>query len=276
MWYAAAVMWPDVVDLRDFYATSLGRVARRTIRNRVRGVWPDVRGMAVLGLGYATPYLDPFRPEAGRVLAAMPAAQGVLHWPREGSGLVSLVDEFQLPLADLSIDRVLLVHALENSEHRPSLMREVWRVLKESGRLLVVVPNRRGLWARFERTPFGNGEPFSPAQLTKLLRECMFTPLCQVNALHVPPLRSRMVMSSAAAWETVGEKGFNSFAGVVIVEATKQIYAATPIGVTKRKRAYLPVPKRVPRVSARASGPTRSARPRPAAGGLDLLSKKTA
>ena len=54
-------MWTDAVDLRDFYATTLGQVARRMIRRRIRPVWPDVTGLSVLGLGYATPFLQPFR-----------------------------------------------------------------------------------------------------------------------------------------------------------------------------------------------------------------------
>ena len=48
-------MWQDVVDLRDFYETQLGQMARRMIRRGVRALWPDVRGQRVLGLGYATP-----------------------------------------------------------------------------------------------------------------------------------------------------------------------------------------------------------------------------
>jgi hypothetical protein len=77
-------MYDDVVDLRDFYASRLGQVARRMIRRRLRLVWPDVTGMRVLGLGYATPYLRPFLAEAERVVAVMPAEQGVLPWPHEG------------------------------------------------------------------------------------------------------------------------------------------------------------------------------------------------
>ena len=42
-------MFVDVVDLRDFYVTRLGQVARRQVRARIRRVWPDVAGMRVLG-----------------------------------------------------------------------------------------------------------------------------------------------------------------------------------------------------------------------------------
>ena len=148
-------MWSDVIDLREFYARRVGRNAQRMIRRQLRIMWPDLKGLRILGLGFATPYLSMFREDADRVLAAMPAGQGVLHWPVGERGLTMLADEVDLPLPDLSMDRVLIVHALESAEQVRPLLREAWRILSDSGRLIIVVPNRRGLWARFEQTPFG-------------------------------------------------------------------------------------------------------------------------
>jgi SAM-dependent methyltransferase len=238
-------MYTDVVDLRDFYETSLGQVARRMIRRRIRQVWPDVTGMRLLGLGYVAPYLRPFRDEAERVLALMPAAQGVLHWPQNEANVTALVDEAELPLQDSSIDRILLIHALECSEQVRPLMEECWRVLAGDGRLLVVVPNRRGIWARLDRTPFGHGHPYTPSQLSRLLRDTAFTPVTSETALYIPPTASRMVLKSAPAWENVGERWFNTFAGVVMSEATKQIYAKVkPVAKARSKRlAYQPAPQ---------------------------------
>lgn len=236
-------MWTDAVDLRDFYATPLGRVGRRLIRQRIRATWPDVRGESVLGLGYATPYLGLFRTEAARVMAAMPAGQGVLHWPTETRGLTTLVDECELPFEDLSVDRVLVVHALECAERVHPMMREIWRVLSGSGRLLVVVPNRTGIWAHFERTPFGHGRPYSTRQLTQLLRDTMFTPIGAWGALYLPPVRSRMMLSAANVWENAGRRWFTTFAGVVVAEATKQIYAGhVEHKERRRRRAVLELP----------------------------------
>ena len=90
----------DVSDLKGFYDLHIGQIARRLIRKRIRELWPSVRGQSVLGLGYATPYLRPLQAEAERVLALMPAQQGVIAWPQEAGGLTALVDETELPLAD--------------------------------------------------------------------------------------------------------------------------------------------------------------------------------
>ncbi len=237
-------MWTDVADLRDFYASGLGRVARRMIGRRIRALWPDLRGLSLLGLGYATPFLGVFRGEASRIIAAMPAAQGALHWPVHAPGMTALIDETALPLADREVERVLLVHALECAEQSGRMMRELWRVLADGGRMIVVTPNRRGLWARFERTPFGHGRPFSRSQLSRQLRDGMFTPFQSSMALFYPPLRSRMLLSAAPAWEEIGQRWFPTFAGVVVFEATKQIYGAALIEERQAVRGYVAVSAR--------------------------------
>jgi len=243
-------MHTDVVDLRDFYETRLGQVARHMIRHAIRNMWPDLHGLSLLGVGYATPYLRQFRGEAERVVALMPASQGVIHWPAEGPGAVALGEETELPLPDYSVDRVLLAHCLESSEALSVLLSEIWRVLTGDGRLLVVAPNRRGIWAQVERTPFGSGHPYSKPQLSKLLRTNMFTPTRSAGALFVPPTRSRTLLRSAAAWERIGTRWFPRFAGVELVEAGKQLYSPgmAPQKAVRRRR---PVVVALPQVARR-------------------------
>ena len=225
----------DVVDLRNFYSQRLGTVARRFVGRGIRARWQDTRGLRVLGVGYATPYLGLFREEAERCLALMPAPQGVVRWPSSRPALAALVAEDELPLTDSAVDRVLLVQALEMSTDPAELLREAWRVLAAGGRLLAVVPNRRGLWARIDTTPFGHGRPYSRSQITQLLRDTWFTPTGWGEALYVPPIGRGWFLRSAVAWERTGATLSAPFAGVHIVEATKQIYRAIPVRREKRR-----------------------------------------
>jgi SAM-dependent methyltransferase len=225
----------DVVDLRNFYAQHLGVVARRFVGRGIRARWTDTRSLRVLGVGYATPYLGLFREEAERCLALMPAAQGVVRWPSTRPALAALVEEDELPLTDSAVDRVLLVHALEMSSDPAELLREAWRVLAAGGRLMAVVPNRRGLWARMDTTPFGQGRPYSRSQITQLLRDTWFTPTGWGEALYVPPIPRGWFLRSAVAWERTGATLSAPFAGVHIVEATKQVYRAIPARREKRR-----------------------------------------
>lgn len=250
-------MFIDVVDLRNFYSQGLGIVARRFIGRGVRARWNNLAGLRIAGIGYATPYLGLFREEAERCLAFMPASQGVVKWPSSRPALAALVEADQWPLTDSAVDRVLLVHALEMADDPVALLREVWRVLTPNGRLLAVVPNRRGLWARTDTTPFGYGRPYSRAQITAILRDTWFTPNGWGEALYVPPVARGWFLRSAVAWERAGSTISAPFTGVHIVEATKQVYRAIP--ARREKRELVPGLKPVlapsPGATAREQSP---------------------
>lgn len=232
----------NVTELRDFYATPLGGVARRLIRRQVRHVWPEISGRQIVGLGYSTPYLRTYHHKT-IVAALMPAQQGVTLWPSEGPYKTALVDEFNLPLADSCVERVLAAHAVEMSSNPHEMLEEAWRILKPEGELLLIVPNRRGIWAGPESTPFGHGRPYSRMQLERLLRETMFATVHWRQALFMPPMRSSLVGRSAIAIERVGEWLWPAFAGVFVVVARKQVYAGLPIANDSRIPARLiPVP----------------------------------
>jgi SAM-dependent methyltransferase len=230
-------MYLDVAELREFYGARLGMVARRLIGARLKEHWPSLAAQSLLGIGYATPYLRTLGEGAERVMAFMPATQGVTAWPREGPNATALVVGDDLPLNDASVDRVLLIHCLETVAEERDQLREIWRVLSPGGRLIIVVPNRQGIWAHVEATPFGTGRPFGRTQLTALLRQGLFTPIGWSEALAAPPFRRRSWLRTGEAWERVGRRLWPAFAGVLIVEAEKQMYQGIPSATAEAVRA---------------------------------------
>ena len=226
-------MTTDAATAAEFYQTATGEVAAQMLRERLSGLWPDLPGQTVLGLGFAAPYLGVWREQAGRCIAATPAAAGLPHWP---ASLACSIDEEHLPFADLSIDRILLVHGLENAENGRRMLREVWRVLKDDGRLVVVAPNRIGMWAHLEHTPFGQGQPYSPGQINRLLAASLFRVERRDTALYLPPTRWRVVLRSARLIERVGRVVAPTLAGVTLTEAVKDVYAAMPLRDAVRRR----------------------------------------
>jgi SAM-dependent methyltransferase len=221
-------MGQDVHGLEHFYATPTGAVTARLLRERLAALWPRLPGQAVLGLGYASPFLRLWRTEAARCVALVPRQLPRWRWPRGAASATAIAEEEALPFPDLMFDRVLLVHGLEHAENARRLLREAWRVLKDDGRLLVVAPNRLGLWAHLERTPFGFGQPYSTGQLEGLLRRQMFRVERRTAALFMPPFRSSLLLRGARAWERTGAALLPGFAGVVLVEAEKDCFAALP------------------------------------------------
>ena len=233
-------MYLDIVDLRDFYSSDLGGTVRWILAGRVRACWPTVGGDRVLGLGFATPYLGQFREEAERVIAFMPAGQGVVNWPGDGPTATALAVEDMLPLPDAAVDRVLLVHALEMANDPREVLREVWRVLAPGGRIIAVVPNRRGLWARTDTSPFGFGRPFSRRQLTQLLRESLFSPTGWGEALHMMPLRRRRFRRAAPPRGSPRNPQWAARAGGNNVVAANHPNPGLPVVRRARARAFRP------------------------------------
>jgi SAM-dependent methyltransferase len=232
-------MTADVHGAADFYATARGAVAARLLRERLSLLWPDLSGQAVLGIGFAAPYLRLWREEAARCIALTPAQAGVARWPTGARNLSCTAEEDALPFADLVFDRILLVHGLETAENARRMLREIWRVLKDDGRLLVVAPNRRGLWAYIESTPFGHGQPYSPGQVGRLLAGAMFKVERRDTALYLPPATHRLVLRSGPLLERTGRRYIPGLAGVTITEAVKDAYAAMPLRAEPHRRLVL-------------------------------------
>lgn len=236
----------DVNDLRTFYASPLGLVTHRFVAKAIDGFLGSVSGLRILGLGYVTPYLGPVHVIAERTLAFMPATQGVVNWPATGRSVTALADPTMLPLPEAAVDRVVLVHALEGVESPSELLAEVWRVLTPGGRMILVVPNRTGVWARRDATPFGHGQPYSRSQLARLMRETLFSPGDWTETLYMPPVRSRLMLQSASTWEWLGTSLSLPFAGVHVIDATKQLYRPVAVQQVRRVKARMPSPILVP------------------------------
>lgn len=212
----------SIEELRTFYGEPAGALARRMLARRLEDAWGEAANSDVLGLGYATPWLDAFV-GARRVVAAMPGGQGVEPWPSVGKNRTLLVDDRRLPFAAGAFDRILLVHALEEADDAQGLMNEAVRALSPAGRIILVAAARGGLWARSETTPFGHGRPFTRRQLERLVRSAGLEPTAWSQTLYVPPWGPLLPL--AEGLEQIGKRIMPGAAGVILLEATRQAYA---------------------------------------------------
>lgn len=214
----------DVQDLKTFYyRTRLGRAAQRVIRDRVVAHWPDTKGQTVVGFGFAVPLLRPFLDRSRRVVGLMPAPQGVMPWPTGAENVTVLCEDALWPLPTGIVDRLVMMHGLETSENPSALLDETRRVLGPGGRALFVVPNRAGLWARSDQTPFGYGRPYSLTQLEAQLRRHGFVADRHEVALFQPPSHRRFWLRAGPYCERIGNRLSNRYAGgVLMVEASKE------------------------------------------------------
>lgn len=233
----------DVLDLRNFYyRTRLGRAAQAAIRDQVLDLWPEAAGQSVVGFGFAVPLLRPYLTDARRVIGLMPGEQGVMPWPAGMSNVSVLCEDTLWPLETGHVDRLILMHGLETSENPSAVLNECHRVLGPGGRALFIVPNRAGIWARRDGTPFGYGRPYTSGQLEAQLKRHHFVPERQRAALYQPPSQRRFWQRFGPTLERIGQKSPATFAGgVLIFEVSKRVHAPTrpglPEAVAKPLRA---------------------------------------
>jgi len=241
----------DVLDLRNFYyRTSLGRAAQKAIRRRVSQCWPEAKGQTVAGFGFAVPLLRPYLPDARRVVGLMPSQQGVMPWPPGMANVAVLCEESCWPLATGAVDKLVVMHALETSETPAQLLEECHRVLGPGGRGLFIVPNRAGLWARSDQTPFGFGHPYTLGQLEALVKAHGFVPETNAVTLFQPPSHKRFWLRAGGMMEQLGEGLATRLAGgVLLLEVSKRVFAprGTPVTALRRPLNILDaLPKPVP------------------------------
>ena len=231
----------DVQDLRNFYYRSaLGRAAQKSMRTGMLKIWPEAKGQTVVGYGFAAPLLRPYLKDARRVIALMPGPQGVMPWPANQPNVSVLTEETRWPVETGRVDKLVVLHGLETSEQPCDLLEECWRVLGPGGKVLFIVPNRAGVWARWDGTPFGYGRPYLVGQLEAELRRHQFLPERHMGALYQIPSGRRIWMKSGSIFERIGEHMPAMFAGgAVMVEATKLVYP--PKGKVARARRTINV-----------------------------------
>ncbi len=233
-------MRPDVLSLHRFYQTQLGGLTAQLIAERIAKFMPPQAGAVHVGLGYALPFLDHLiaaepAGSTARFMALMPAQQGVCHWPSLTDNRSALVDPYHLPLADASIDRLLVTHSLEHAHRPANLLREAWRILAPGGQIVVLTPNRRRTWSAAEATPFGHGRPFSKSQLFQLMTEQMLEPNEWDTVLMQPPFTwpgaTKLIRTSERLIRPLGRM----LGGALLVSARKRMYGAIPKGGAKAR-----------------------------------------
>ena len=232
-------MTPNAYQLRDFYKTFCGRIVRRVIIDSLKDIWPSHHDYRILGAGYAVPFLKSFQETSERAVCIMFSGGGVHHWPEDQENLTCLGDETDLPFETNSVDRIILIHSLEFTGFLKPAFEELYRVLKSNGRIIVVVPNRIGLWARADWTPFGQGTPYSSKQVEDFLKENLFVPEKTTRALFIPPFKNQTLLRTFSIWEKIGQKICPAMGGILLVEASKQIYAGIGKLATSSKKTSL-------------------------------------
>jgi len=218
-------MFYNVDELTKFYKTFLGKVSVRIIEEKLKDIFQFSSNLKILGIGYPVPWLENLSNSAIDLFLAIPSQFSDYKWSRYQLNQTFVFEDIAIPIPDFYFERVFICHSIENSNEVEKLFKETWRVLDGQGKLILILPNRLGLWSRNENNPFGQGVPFTSFQISKLLNQYGFTNIKIYFSLFFPPSKNKIILNNADKFEYIFSKIFPSMGGIMIVEATKSMYA---------------------------------------------------
>ncbi len=161
-----------------------------------------------------------------------------------------------LPLASQTIDLAVLPHALEFSPNPHAILREITRVMRPEGRLILTAFNPRSLWGL--RQSFSRGTQEYPwcghfIALSRL-KDWLSLLGFEVSAgrfwAYVPPFQSDRWLYRFRFMEPAGDRWWGVGGGVYMLQAVKRVHGMRLI--TPRWSPSL-VPKKVLASTVRSS-----------------------
>lgn len=135
----------------------------------------------------------------------------------------------ELPFDSDSLDLVVLPHVLEFSEHPHQVLREVARVLRPEGNLIISGFNPRSLWGLHRALAGREGYPWQ-GQFIALPRIKDWLALLGFEvaggrfAAYAPPLHTTRWLERFAFIEAAGDRWWAVSGGVYFVHAIKRVH----------------------------------------------------
>ncbi len=166
-----------------------------------------------------------------------------------------LVGGFEdLPLESQSVDLVVLPHQLEFSNDPHQILREVDRVLRPEGRLVIVGMNPLSVWGLRQALASGPLNHFlpPPGQLIGIprLRDWMKLLSFEIDSGHygcyAPPCRTQKWLDRMQFLERAGDRWWPICGAVYTVSAVKRVRGMRLVGPVWKRR---PAPKAAPAVA---------------------------
>ena len=243
-------------SLHDWFQTPLGGYLLERERAWLDQVVPDIFGYHAVQFGL--PEFDLLRESRmSHCMTVDPVGKADIkaHWN-------------ELPFESQSIDLCVLPHVLEFSGNPHEVLREIDRVVRPEGRILIIGFNPwslfgiKKLWSSRE-IPW-SGEFVSLLRMKDWLQLLGFEPSSGLLSCYIPPCRSETWQRRWSFMEKFGGRWWGVGGGVYMLEAIKRVHGMrlmTPAWSDRkvRERKFATAAKREGQESARVSGTPRPA-----------------
>jgi len=232
-----------IIELADWLQTPPGRYLLDWEQAQLDAAVVDLFGFHALQLGL--PELQGLRanrmPHRWLALDARPAGSAA------PTGLRLLCEFDALPFDSNSLDLLVLPHALELAADPHRTLREVERVLRPEGRLLILGLNPASLWGlrqNLGRLLPGEQRHFLPQageflgywRLRDWLRLLSFEVETARFGCYSPPLRSEAWLARWRGIEPVGARWWPVLGAVYFIQAVKRVHGMRLIGLRRQRK----------------------------------------
>ncbi len=202
-------------SLHDWFQSPLGQYLLQSERAWLDQVVPDIFGYHAIQIGM--PQVDLLR--ESRIAHCMTVD------PADNADVKAQWHE--LPFETQSVDLCVIPHVLEFSENPHEILREIDRVMRPEGRILILGFNpwslfgTRRLW-KSTGYPW-NGHFVSLIRLKDWLQLLGFEPSAGKLACYIPPCDSAVWQRRWGFMERMGDRWWGVGGGVYMLEAIKRV-----------------------------------------------------
>ena len=218
-------------SMADWFSSALGRKVYESEKYLVEDIISRMFGYHILQIGLEE-YQD--------FICDSPAGHKIMFSSKWSPGIANPVANCEkLPLGSNTIDAIVLYHALDFTNDSHELLREVTRVLRPGGKMLIISFNpfsAWGLWRLLKRKknlPW-KGRFLSMTRLSDWLRLLDLQIITTESAVHFLPFNSRRILYFADTFERFGRKMKSPFGGSYYIQCIKQVSPVTPIVTLSR------------------------------------------
>lgn len=210
----------------QWFRSPLGIEVLRAEHKIIEPILEKLFGYHILQLGFS---------EEHSLIEHSPVGHKVVFSSSHRAGAKNAVAAIEeLPLADDSIDVVLVHHALDFADDSHKLLREATRVLRPGGHMLVIGFNPYSHWGlcklfrRRTSIPW-RGRFISRRRLSDWLKLLDLHINSVSYALHFLPLNFASLIRHSQGMESFGARLHSPLGGAYFIHCVKQVVPATPI-----------------------------------------------
>jgi SAM-dependent methyltransferase len=160
--------------LDSFYATIPGRILASEVARAVKSSIVAADD-SLLSIGFHGEYLDKL--DNGKLFHAIPSSQPIAHWPEIRPFRTVIIDETAMPFLPNTWDTVIVIHFMEFFGKNSNFLREISRILKTNGRLIIIIvnKNRETTLPQLQKKHFRKKNiKYAPGEIMKLLHNSQF------------------------------------------------------------------------------------------------------